>query len=246
MSEILYARTKYFISDTLLQKARDAGQGRGLELWRKLRISWMGLKDQVLSAKGRRYQEPVRCSSLPELWEKLPEWRKMGEELEGCGMGLPDFMKVHALEKLVPLKTVDDLIGRHELGTFKQKLQWVTKMAEHASGAARAAAFSKGGDGGKVPKMDKDGDVMMNKFTWDYGGSSGGGEAAAGGDDLVWALQQEWNKAAQEEDWERAEATQEAIILAITKGKGKGKAPWGNGGGKGGMWGNGGGKGWER
>ena len=60
-------------------------------------------------------------------------------------------------------------MGRSDLWSLQEKLSWVTRQAEHASGAAKAAAGNQ--RSGPKHKVDKDGDTMMNEVT---GGTNGG------------------------------------------------------------------------
>jgi len=90
VSYALYDGIKHLLADTLLGRAKACGDGRGLELWRRLHAEWSGSAPQVLSAKSRKYQEPERCSSASTLWEALPPWIRLGEELVSNGLEVPD------------------------------------------------------------------------------------------------------------------------------------------------------------
>ena len=52
VANTLFEGIKHTVDNSLLQKGRDAGEGRGLEFWRKLHFTWLGLKEQVLAAKA--------------------------------------------------------------------------------------------------------------------------------------------------------------------------------------------------
>ena len=242
VTNTLYDGIKHTVDNSLLQKGRDAGEGRGLEFWRKLHLTWLGLKEQVLATKVLSFTEPPRCGSMTLLWEALPAWKRLGEELDGHGIRLPEVLKSNALLKLVPESLVGDLVGRSDLRSLQEKMNWVARQAEHASGAAKAAAGSQ--RSGPRQRMDKDGDATMNEVTGGMHGRRCSHEETQdyedeeGAEDLMlWQLHEEWGKAIGEKDHQRAE-TMNAAILAISKGKGKGKGPsqWGKGGGMSQQW----------
>ena len=85
VSLVLYAATKSLLADSLLDMARACGDGRGLELWRRLAAQWRGNAPQILAAKARRYATPQRCASVAALWEQLPAWEQLGSDLDMGG-----------------------------------------------------------------------------------------------------------------------------------------------------------------
>ena len=70
---------KMTILDSLLGRARNCVE-RGCELWRSLCAQWSGAAPQLQHAKACRYQTPLRCKTVPELWARLPAWERRGEE----------------------------------------------------------------------------------------------------------------------------------------------------------------------
>ena len=66
ISYTLFEGIKFILNDSMLGRARTC-DGRGLELWRKLRAEWMGSSALVVTAKAQRYMEPARCSSVAQL-----------------------------------------------------------------------------------------------------------------------------------------------------------------------------------
>ena len=97
------------------------------------------------------------------LWEALLAWKRLAEELEGHGIRLPEVLKANALLKLVPESLVGDFVGRSDLRSLQEKLSWAARQAEHASGAAKAAAGNQ--RSGPKHRVDKDGDAMMSEVT---------------------------------------------------------------------------------
>ena len=172
-----------------------------------------GTTPQFRHAKARKFQDPERCTTVLALWEALPAWEHLGEEVQAAGFNAPYWVKVSALEKLVPLDILNVIVGRPELDTFAKKLHWVRSQMEHARGAnqARAVAGLK----------DPSGDVQMPQV-----GAVGEG-AASPTDTIVWNLQEECSRCALAADWDGVSAATTAI-QALSKGKGKGKkGQWG-------------------
>ena len=48
VSYVLFEAIKYIINDNLLSRARISGEGRGLELWRRLHAEWEGRRRRWL------------------------------------------------------------------------------------------------------------------------------------------------------------------------------------------------------
>ena len=213
VSYTLFDGIKHLLSDNLLGRARACGDGNGLELWRTLHSEWAGSAPQVLSAKSRRYQEPSRCSSAVALWDSLPSWTRLGEELMAAGLDVPGWVKTSALEKLVPDSMVTDLVGRSELNTFELKLAWVQRQMEHGRGAVQAVAMLKGQQGTK-----KDGDVLMAAMGIEDGKSSEQGSSC---DSLIWSLHDEGARAVKSGDFDRLSQVPLAM-QALAKGKSEG------------------------
>jgi hypothetical protein len=61
-----------------LKYRTNAGEGCGLEVWRKLFIDYEGFSDQVLDIKFNQFQNPARTKDLKELERVLPEWKRGG------------------------------------------------------------------------------------------------------------------------------------------------------------------------
>ena len=89
VSYALFERIIHIIHDNLFGRARICGDGRGLELWRRLHAEWVGVAPQVVAAKSKKFQDPVRCSGVLQLWEPLPEWEQFGAEVAAGGFPLP-------------------------------------------------------------------------------------------------------------------------------------------------------------
>ena len=118
VSLTFFEGTKALLAESLLDTARTCGDGRGLELWRRLAAQWRGNAPQVLAAKSRRYFDPQRCSTAAKLWDALPPWEQLGSEIAlglPPGEALPDLLRAQALEKLVPEALLQVIWSRPEL-----------------------------------------------------------------------------------------------------------------------------------
>ena len=66
---------------------------------------------------------------MAELWNKLPAWERLGEEVALSGLAVPQWLAMTALEQLLPTGLRDVLVARascgDELGTFPARLAWV-------------------------------------------------------------------------------------------------------------------------
>ena len=132
----LFEGTKALLADSLLDTARTCGDGRGLELWRRLAAQWRGNAPQVLAAKSRRYFDPQRCSTAAKLWDALPPWEQLGSEIAlglPPGEALPDLLRAQALEKLVPEALLQVIWGLSSPPTHPSSngsnLRWSTLTA---------------------------------------------------------------------------------------------------------------------
>ena len=151
---------KMTILDSLLGRARNCVE-RGCELWRSLCAQWSGAAPQLQHAKACRYQMPVRCKTVQELWSRLPSWERLGEEVSLSGFLVPPWVASSALDQLLPTQLRDSLVARatcgEELKTYAQRLAWVKTQMEYARGQAQATAYAPSGGLGK----DASGDVNM-------------------------------------------------------------------------------------
>jgi len=224
VSYVLFEAIKSIVADSLLGRARACGDGRGLELWRKLHTEWRGSAPQVVAAKARRFQDPPRCTTMAQLWEALPAWELLGSEVALGGYVLPDWVRANALDKMVPEELLKTIIGRPELAGLSAKLAWVRSQMEHSRGVAQAAHF------GTTPPGRRDRDVDMQVAALSPEAGAGDGSEAS----LLWHLQQECSRRAGAGDWDGVSVFSGAL-QALSKGKGKGgaKGAYGKGGGKG-------------
>ncbi len=192
---------KAIVLDSLLGRARSC-LGRGCELWRALSAEWHGSAPQLRDAKARSYLEPRRTKDISDLWTRLSEWERLGEEVALSNVILPEWMRNVALEKLLPTTLLNTMIARSDLGEFSARVVWVKTQMEHARGLAQAAAYSPGG-------KDANGDVRMNSV------EAAAAAPAEHAEVLAWALAD----AVQQGDWAQQEALQTAI-LALKGSKG--------------------------
>ncbi len=81
VSYVIFEAIRAIMSDSLLSRARACGDGRGLELRRRLHADWKGSAPQVVAAKEREFQDSMRCATIHQLWEALPRWEQLGSEV---------------------------------------------------------------------------------------------------------------------------------------------------------------------
>ena len=60
ISYVNFESLRMIMSGSLLSRAPACEDGRGLELWRKLHAEWRGSAPQVIAAKARKFQSPLR------------------------------------------------------------------------------------------------------------------------------------------------------------------------------------------
>ena len=91
------------MSDSLFSRTSVRKRSR-LELWRKLHAKWRGSAPQVVAPEAQKYQDPLRCLSLQQLWEARSSRELLGSEvlMEGCVV--PEWVNAQALDKLVRQK----------------------------------------------------------------------------------------------------------------------------------------------
>jgi hypothetical protein len=87
------------------------GERRGLELGRCLRSEWCGSAPQVIAAKARHFQDPVRRHDVKKLLEALPVWEQLGSEVALGGHPVSDWVKAQAVDKLMPLDMLNTAVG---------------------------------------------------------------------------------------------------------------------------------------
>jgi hypothetical protein len=211
VSYVVFEALKSIMTDALLGRARACGEGRGLELWRRLHSEWRGSAPQVVAAKARRFQDPPRCSDIKKLWEALPTWEQLGSEVVMAGYPVPDWVKAQALDKIIPMDLLNTIVGRPELSEFSAKMAWIKAQMEHSRGATLAHQVS--GKGCKDMEVG-----AMMKVTGDDGASE-----APSSDSVIWCLQSELGRRSAEGDWDAVNALSGALF-ALGKGKGKGKS----------------------
>ena len=107
----------------------DRSQGRGLELWRSLSDEYDSQAAQMLNARMKLYQNPVRARGMHELEEKFNAWEQLDRDLGagGSDFAVPDITKSIALALLVPLEIEQQFISAPEgsLKTYDQQITYV-------------------------------------------------------------------------------------------------------------------------
>jgi hypothetical protein len=229
VSYVVFEAVKSIMADALLARARACGEGRGLELWRRLHSEWRGSAPQVIAAKARRYQDPARSHDMKKLWEALPVWEQLGNEVIMAGYPVPDWVKAQALDKLLPLDLLNTVVSRPELSDYVPKMKWVKAQMEHARGATLASQVAN--KGGKDMEV---GAVLRQE--------DGDSSEAVSSDSVVWSLQSELGRRSAAGDWDAVNALTGALF-ALGKGKGKSKGGGKSGSNKGASKGNFGGYG---
>ncbi len=111
----LHDGIKMTIMDSLLGRARICNE-RGCELWRSLCAEWSGAAPQLQMAKAKRFQYPASCRNMADLWSRLPQWERLGEEVELSGFMVPPWSKMVALDQLLPTQLADDFTSRASTG----------------------------------------------------------------------------------------------------------------------------------
>ncbi len=109
---------------------------------------WSGAAPQLQMAKARRYQDPLTCRNLLELWTKLPAWERLGEEVACSGFVVPEWLQMVALGQLLPVQLSDALTSRAtgtELSTYAERLARVNVQMEHSRVTAQANAYTPAG-----------------------------------------------------------------------------------------------------
>ncbi len=210
----LHDGIKMTIMDTLLGRARVCHE-RGCELWRSLCAEWSGAAPQLQMAKAMRFQQPPTCKNMQELWTKLPQWERLGEEVALSGFVVPPWLRVVALSQLLPAQLSAALTDRastgSELVTFEQRLAWVKVQMEHSRGIEQATTF--GGRG-----KDASGDVNM----YSVDDPPGLGNDAV--EHMAWCMAEAY----QVGDWGLVDSLQNSIYAMKgskgRKGFGKGKS----------------------
>ena len=85
-----------FFSRTLIAASED-----GLTLWRRFNAEWGRNAPQVVVAKWRRGNDSPRCATTLKLWETLPLWEQLDDDIALGGLAIPYLLNAQALEKLV-------------------------------------------------------------------------------------------------------------------------------------------------
>ncbi len=147
----------------------DRAQERGLELWRSLSDEFDSQAGQILCAKMKLYQNPVRARGMDDLEEKFNNWEQLDREL-GAGGGafaVPDITKSIALTLLVPNEIEQQFISAPEgsLKTYDQQITYVRQRVMDNKARAMSNKTLKQANtinevGGEQPKsIDEQGDV---------------------------------------------------------------------------------------
>ena len=205
----LYSAIRFILTDGAVQRFGARTPGGGLELWCRLKGELQGAAPEVAMVKQQRYLYPARAANLAVLWDRLEEWRLLGEEVEAeLGTPMPDAVRACALRQLLPTELATDLATRPELRGFGPALAWVRNRLSHQRALTQAAAAAKGADDMHAGNLNS---------------------SAAD-----WAAFQEWQQL-QQQDWPAEPLVWQAApqyLGAFQKGKGKGgKAGKGGGGG---------------
>ena len=134
-STAIFDGLAFCIAPSLLsRKAREAGEGRGFELWRLIHREYSSRSGPVLEAKRRAFLEPARCRDEHTVRERLTEWLCEGADYEAHCSAIPDTDKIRALVRFLPdeMSKQVDKIHRWEGKTWDQCLGWVRTIAEES------------------------------------------------------------------------------------------------------------------
>ena len=117
-----------------------------------------------------KFVDPDTCKDLNQLWEALPEWIRLGEQVEAAGQPIPEFSKNLALEKLLPKELSDAIKERMDLTSYSARLVYVRQKMAYAKGQARAEVVKQAEKGKEKDRKDRDGDIEMGNMGKDGGG----------------------------------------------------------------------------
>ena len=101
---------------------------------------------------------PKRCYKIEDLWDALPAWEQKLAQLLQAQEPISELMKRTALLRFIPHQTELDIIGRPDLGSFRETYAFVKKHMEHfrghlqSRGAASMPAQSPQMRLGKTPQ----------------------------------------------------------------------------------------------
>ena len=112
VSSVILAALRHIISPTLLAKARAVGEGRGLQLWRKLFLEARGNAPALAAAKALRWTDPPTSKDMTSLWSDLDDWLLLGTEIEQGGinkMERPAWLVLQSFKKLLPIQLREQL-----------------------------------------------------------------------------------------------------------------------------------------
>jgi hypothetical protein len=147
----------------------DKCQERGLELWRSLSDEYDNQAAQMLSAKMKLYQNPVRTRNMEDLEDKFNTWEQLDRELGAGGseFAVPDITKAIALALLVPHEIEQQFISAPEgsLKTYQQQIAYVRQRINDDKARTMSAKTLKqanniNGIGMELPKgVEEQGDV---------------------------------------------------------------------------------------
>ena len=125
----------------------NAGEGCGLEAWRKLFQDNEGISDQVIDVQFKQFTSPARTKSIEDLAKILPEWETVGTKLEAAGENISDRQRQSALMQLVPEK-LEELIKNkqmnHEIVGYVAILKFVRNRISQRSAERNASQLSFG------------------------------------------------------------------------------------------------------
>ena len=202
-TEIYRAMGRVLQKDIALKYRTNAGEGCGLEVWRKLFQDNEGMSDQVVDVQFKQFSMPARTKTLDELAKVLPEWETIGIKLEAAGEVLGERQRHSALMQLIP-SVIEDTIKtkQHngEMSGYSASLKFVKSMISDKSAERNASLLNFG------PKI------------------AGSNSKGKGPNDMdVGHVGQEQEKEQEEEDWSGGVYSLLENLLAAVKGKGKGK-----------------------
>ena len=72
-----------------------------MTLWRRFNAEWGRNAPQVVAAKSRRCNDLPRGAITLKLWEALPFWEQLDDDIALGGLAIPYLLNTQALEKLV-------------------------------------------------------------------------------------------------------------------------------------------------
>ena len=152
-----------------LSWSKQAGDDRGLELWRVIYREHESAEPEVVLAKLHHFIKPNRCKDKKELKDALREWEIRGHELEAAGEKISPMVKNSAFQDLVPSSMAEEFRTRTDLRTLEARIRYVKTELNYDRGcyvANREAAGPQKGKGAAPMDLSALMQLMQAQSAW--------------------------------------------------------------------------------